>query len=150
MSDHSTGKFLARALQATAKQARELDLPEVNTQPGTRLDWTTEGSGPPGPTEYRLTRAEQKQHELARAVDEVKTEVRSMRADQLRMRDVMVRASALNQQVAEALAALAEDKAGEREEVEKLRRWRARVVGVVVGGMGVLSGAAWLIERLVK
>lgn len=147
MSDHSTGKFLAKAL---ARKAQEVEQPPVDTVPGTKLDWQTEGIGPPGPTEHRLTKVEQRQHELARAVESVDKEVRTMRAEQIRMREVMAQANVLNRQVADALTAMAEDKASEREEVEALRRWRARVVGIVVGAGAVVSTGAWLVERFSK
>lgn len=144
MSDHSTGKFLAKAL---SQRATEVEQPPVDTVPGTRLDWVTDGIGPPGPTEHRLTKVEQRQHELARAVEGVDREVRSMRAEQIRMREVMAQANVLNRQVAAALESLTEDKAQEGKQVEKLRLFQARVVGITVGASTVIGCLTWLIER---
>lgn len=147
MSDHSTGKFLAKAL---SQRAKEVEQPPVDTVPGTKLDWPSEGIGPPGPVEHRLTKVEQRQHELARAVEGVDREVRSMRAEQIRMREVMARANELNKNVADALGALADDKAEERSNIERLRLFQARAIGIATGIGLAASLVGWITERLLK
>lgn len=148
MGDHSTGKFVARALASKAKQ--ELSLPDVDTVPGTKLDWQTTGTGTPAPIEHRLTRLESRQGELARVAETIDKEVRSMRAEQIRMREILARANVLNEQVADALSEMAKSGATEESKIEALRRWRAQLTGIAIGAGAVISAVAWLIERAVK